>query len=111
MEKKIKVLKCVRCDKHYLPPVNTCSNCEEIFREFSEEEVEGTGKIYSFTVVRVPSKHYKDLAPYLLAIIELEKGLRLIGRVICDDFSKVQIDQPVMLVSSKDRMHSFALIK
>jgi len=110
METKVKVLKCKKCGKLYLPPVSICSNCEEISKEFSEEEVGGTGKIYSFTVVRFPVKRYKNIAPYLLAIIELEKGLKLIGRVICDDFSKVQINQPVRLVSDRNRENSFVLL-
>jgi len=111
VEAKINILKCKKCGKFYLPPMNSCSNCEEISTGFLEEEVEGRGKIYSFTVVRIPPKRYKDLAPFILAIIELENGLRLMGRIICNDFNKVEINKPVKLLPCKDPQYCFELIE
>ena len=107
---EIKALRCKKCGKIYLPPVDICSNCEEISSDFVEEKIDGKGKIYSFTVVRIPSKKFKGSAPYILAIIKLDCGIKLISRVICSDFSKIEINKPVKLSSVKKTEYLFELI-
>ena len=107
---KIKALRCKKCKKLYLLPVDICSNCEEISTDFIEEKIDKKGKIYSFTVVRIPSRKFKDSAPYILAIIELDCGIKLISRVICSDFNKIEIDKPVKLASIKETEYLFELI-
>ncbi|HEX5612565.1 MAG TPA: OB-fold domain-containing protein [Burkholderiales bacterium] len=40
----------------------------------------GTGRVYAVTTVaRAPSDEYRALAPYTLAIVELDEGPRLMG--------------------------------
>lgn len=38
-----------------------------------------TGKVYSHTVIRVPGNVHADAAPFVLLIVELENGKRVLG--------------------------------
>lgn len=41
----------------------------------------GRGVILTYTIVGVPTTHFKDRAPYALAVVELEEGARLMALV------------------------------
>lgn len=40
------------------------------------------GKIISWTMIVVPGADFKDVAPYPVAIVELEDGSRAIGQIV-----------------------------
>ena len=45
----------------------------------------GAGRVYSVTTVaRAPSDEFRPLAPYALAIVELDEGPRLMGHATAD---------------------------
>jgi uncharacterized OB-fold protein len=45
----------------------------------------GAGRVYSVTTVaRAPSDEFRPLAPYALAIVELDEGPRLMGHATLD---------------------------
>jgi uncharacterized protein len=45
----------------------------------------GAGRVYSVTIVaRAPSDEFRPLAPYALAIVELDEGPRLMGHASRD---------------------------
>ena len=45
----------------------------------------GSGRVYSMTsVARAPSEEFRALAPYTLAIVELQEGPRLMGHASPD---------------------------
>ncbi len=70
-EKKIMGIKCNKCNKVFVPPRQTCDVCMEDIRD-NWADVQNSGKVTNFTVVRYDDKHLPKKAPYVLAMIQLD---------------------------------------
>jgi len=58
-------------------------------------EASGQGTIYSFTETHVPTAGFEERAPYLLAMIELEEGVRILANLINVSAAKISVGMPV----------------
>ena len=56
-----------------------------------------TGKIVTYTVIRVPPRPFADQAPYALGIVELDDGVRLTAQVVDCEFEDLKIGKRVKL--------------
>ena len=45
-------------------------------------DVSGKGRLYAWTEVHVPVRGLEDFAPYVLAAVELDEGVRVMSRLI-----------------------------
>jgi uncharacterized OB-fold protein len=81
--------------------VDICPSCLDVTQTI-RKEVRGAGKIYSYSRVHVAPEQFKSIVPYYLAIIDLEEGPRLMGRLQTQDGDHVRIDAPVELVSTEN---------
>ena len=70
-EKKIMGIKCNKCNKVFVPPRQICDVCMEDIRD-NWVDVQNTGEVTNFTVVRYDDKHLPKKAPYILAMIKLD---------------------------------------
>lgn len=70
---------CTDCGTHLLPPRPACYDCGS--RAVTIDEQPRTGSIVSYTAVHRPPSAFADLAPFPVAIVELDTGVRLTGRV------------------------------
>lgn len=78
MEHRLLIQHCTHCGMHQFYPRPLCLACEATALEWVEAR--GTGTIYSVTVVRVPV--VAELKPpYLLALVDLEEGPRLLTNI------------------------------
>ncbi|MBI9091097.1 MAG: OB-fold domain-containing protein [Desulfobacterium sp.] len=70
-EKKIKGLKCKKCNKVFVPPRSTCEVC---FEDISDNWVElpNTGTVTGFTIVRYEEPHQPLKPPYITALVKLD---------------------------------------
>lgn len=70
-EKKILGIRCEHCGKVFVPPRKDCERCQS---DLSGKwvELEGSGEVVSFTIVRYDDKHLPRKAPYALALIRLD---------------------------------------
>ncbi len=57
--------------------------------------VSGKGTVYSFTATLVPIPGFEDDVPYLLAMIDLEEGVRLLASLINVTEDEIEIGMPV----------------
>ena len=89
--------KCGNCDTIFFPPRHICLKCHRIGK-LDPYKLNGRGKVVSHSTVHVPSAGFEDLAPYSLAIIELEEGPRVTGQITDCDPDDVKIDDEVELV-------------
>ncbi len=48
-------------------------------RNLEWREASGKGTLFSFTETHIPVRSFENLAPYLIALVELEEGVRLMG--------------------------------
>ncbi len=72
-------LKCSNCRTIICPPKSTCDNCKG--RKFEKVKLSGYGKIVSYTVTYVAPMGYENEVPYVVALVELDEGPWIIGRL------------------------------
>lgn len=70
---------CDECGTHLVPPRPACYGCGS--RKVAIEVQPLTGEIVSYTEVHRPPSAFAELAPFPIAIVELDSGARLTGRV------------------------------
>lgn len=93
MSDKLKGKRCDGCGMLMLNPSFSCMNCGK--DSLSEVEFIGNGKIYTYTVVHVAAGHLVNRTPYILAVVELEEGLKVLTIVEDLAVDSVQIGQSV----------------
>ncbi len=87
------IQQCSSCDHRQFPPKLICSACGA---EPTWLEVSGSGVINTFTIARRHGvEPFKSLAPFVLAMIDLPEGVRLMGNVTGIDVDSVRVGQPV----------------
>jgi len=69
-QKKILGMRCNKCNKVFVPPRQTCAICLEDLQN-NWVELQNTGEVTNFTVVRYNDKHLPRTAPFILAMIKL----------------------------------------
>lgn len=86
---KLLLQRCTACGKHQFYPRLICANCMSEQLEWTEAS--GRGKVETYTIVtRAVSEAYAADAPYVIALIELEEGPRMMSNVIGCDVEKVK---------------------
>ena len=88
-EKHLMAAKCNKCGTVLLPPKPMCTNC--LSTNLKWIELEGTGKLVSYTVIYIAPEQFQSLAPYAVGIVELRKGLRLLGMICGVDPEKIRV--------------------
>jgi uncharacterized OB-fold protein len=88
--------RCTACDTVRHPPRPRCGECAAA--EHHWEPASGLGRVHSFTIVRHPP-HPKlaGSVPYVVALIELDEGPRMISNVVGVEPDDVAIDQRVQV--------------
>ncbi len=71
-----------------IDPANGDTECELV-------KLPDTGKIVTFTVIRVAPGQWGDTAPYALAIVDLTDGTRIFGQMCDVDVDTVKIGMEV----------------
>jgi len=79
--------------QHYPRPVSIFTGK----RNIEWREVSGKGNIYSFTIVRSSLPGCENRSPYVIAIVELEEGVRILCNIHNCDPERVKIGTPVKL--------------
>lgn len=93
-EEKMALPYCQKCEACFYYPRLWCPQCFN--QDLSWQEVSGKGKIYSFSIIyQSPLPSYQADLPYVLAIIELEEGPRMMTNVVNCDVNTVHVDMPV----------------
>ncbi|HET7875232.1 MAG TPA: Zn-ribbon domain-containing OB-fold protein [Methylomirabilota bacterium] len=78
--------------QHY--PRGVCARCWGANLEWRPSA--GRGRIYTFTVThRTQARGFRDETPYVLAWIELDEGVQVLGNVVGSDPALVAIGMPV----------------
>ncbi len=85
---------CGDCGKHHFYPRAICPYCHSDNLRF--DTVSGRGEVHTFTIARRPAgPAFADDVPYVVALIELEEGPRMMSRIVTDDPEKVRIGAKV----------------
>jgi len=78
-QNKLLGLKCKTCDTITAPPKMVCRECAGSDLEITE--LNGKGKIQTFTTVYVPPEGREEESPYIIALVELDEGPWIMGNL------------------------------
>ena len=85
---------CKSCGKHQFYPRGVCSHC--LSSDLEWHEASGKGAVYSFSVNhRAPHPGFADEIPFVLAIVELEEGPRMMTNIVECNPDSVKIGMAV----------------
>jgi len=87
--------RCSVCGAVSFPARRVCPECRA--RTFEPFQVSDTGKVLTFTVIRVAGPGFVHDVPYVLAVIELDGGGRITCQVVDLVDREAEIGMPVRL--------------
>jgi uncharacterized protein len=91
---RLLLARCARCSNLQHPPSPMCPVCGSL--EWDTQEATGRGTVHSWVVSRHPTEG--DEQPRIVALVELEEGLRLVSNLQDVDPAQVVNDMPVEVV-------------
>ena len=96
-EGRLLVQRCEACGEHQWYPRAHCIACGA--GEPAWVEAAGTGRLHTFSVLhKTPNPEFAADLPYVLAIIELDEGVRVSANVVDGDHAVLACDLPVRVV-------------
>ena len=94
---ELRIQKCSHCDRCFYYPRSFCPFCFSDGIEWVK--VAGKGTVYSYTVsYRAPSPGFAGDVPYILALIELTEGVRIMSNIVGCLPDEINIGMPVEVI-------------
>ena len=90
---ELRIQNCNACGAFRHPPGPACPQCGALDRGHVVSS--GRGTLFSYVVHRHPPVPGREL-PILLALVDLEEGVRMVGELVETDAEKVEIGMPVV---------------
>jgi len=88
------IQRCEACGTVRHPPQPRCGRCASAAMSWTSAT--GSGTVHSFTIVQyAPNPQLAESVPYVVALIELDEGPRLVSNVVGVDPDLVAINQRV----------------
>ena len=91
--------RCRKCSKTFLPPRLVCDACGS--RKFDAVRLADEGLVRTFTVIRTAPAGFVGQSPYVLAVVELDQGVKLTMQVADCGPDEVKIGSKVRIVFRK----------
>ncbi|MFH1502141.1 MAG: Zn-ribbon domain-containing OB-fold protein [Candidatus Eisenbacteria bacterium] len=92
---RLEAAKCSSCGKEFFPPRIVCNGCGG--QDFEQTTLPDTGKLVTYTVIRIAPSDLVDQAPYAIGIAELDNGVRMTAQVADVDFDELKVGMPVKI--------------
>jgi uncharacterized protein len=90
-QKKLLLAECAKCSRIQHPPSPMCPNCGSL--DWDRREASGRGTLHSWIVSHHPNE--PEGAPRIVALVDLEEGVRLVSNLIGVPVGEVRNDMPV----------------
>ncbi len=88
------VQRCANCQRLQYYPRNMCTEC--LSERLDWETMSGRGTVYTHSIVhRALNPAFEADLPYVVAVVELDEGVRLISRIVDCTPAKVVIGMTV----------------
>ena len=91
-EHRLLIQRCARCGALRHPPRPMCPECHSL--EWDAVEASGRGTVYSFVIPHHPPLPWFP-EPYVVALVDLEEGTRLVTNIVGAAPGDVTIGMPV----------------
>jgi uncharacterized OB-fold protein len=83
--------RCKTCDYLFFYPRSECPRCLSNHLEWVR--VSGRGRLHTYTIVYQPANAaFRDDAPYIYAVVQLDEGPRMVSNVVQCDLDAVKVD-------------------
>ena len=92
--------KCSHCGKVFFPKRVLCPECRRK-GDLTDIQLKGEGKIHTYSVINTPTEEFKTIAPYVVAIVELDEGAKLTTQIVDCKPEDVEIGDEVEMVFRK----------
>ena len=93
------IQKCNACGEYQFYPRGICANCWS--GEIKWVKASGKGTVWTFTVTYQNRTPGFDQGPYVLALVELEEGVRMFSNIVECNPRDVKIGMPVQVTFIK----------
>lgn len=91
---KLVLRRCTACGAHHFPPRHLCTACWSADHEWIEAS--GAGTVYTFTVMhRAPSPSFSGQTPYVVALVDLAEGPRMMANIVGTGACEIALGDPV----------------
>ena len=90
---RLDLQRCQTCGRHVFYPRAVCPHCGGSHLEWVTAS--GRASVYSFTVVHRAPAEFQAEAPYVVALVELEEGVRMLTRLLDVEPARVWVGMPV----------------
>jgi uncharacterized protein len=96
-EHRLEIQRCNACGEFWFPPSQSCPHC--LAGDFAWTPVSGVGKVFSFvTYHRVYHPAFAKDVPYVVALVELAEGPRILTNIVGVAPEAVVCEMPVKVV-------------
>ena len=104
---RLELQRCAACAKTWFFPRPACVACGST--DYAWIQASGRGTVQSFSIVRrAPSPEFRDRVPYVVTLVDLEEGPRMMANIVGDDALGIAIGDAVA-VTFEDRGEGRAL--
>lgn len=95
---RLMLMRCAKCKSFRYPPTPFCAACQSGEAEWVEAT--GKGTVFSWIVVRhpVPRESFGDVTPFVVALVELEEGVRMASNIVGCEPEAVRGGMPLEVV-------------
>lgn len=97
---KINGRKCKDCGSAYLPFKAVCQNCYS--KNLVDVQFDGKGSIFAYTIIRIGPEQFRGQEPYPIAVVKLDSGPLVSGRLLVNDIDKIENGMKVVLERKDD---------
>jgi uncharacterized OB-fold protein len=77
---ELRIQRCCTCGKAYFFPRPFCPHCSS--KDVEWFTASGKGRLYSYVISHRPAHGFQDWTPYVIAIVQLDEGPRMMTNVI-----------------------------
>ena len=88
--------KCKECSAEYFPPVFKCRKCSS--QRLAEQEMPKEGKVIAYTVSRDVITGFEDQEPMVIALIELQNGVKMVAQIADTSTDQLTVGDKVKAV-------------
>ena len=89
---KLLIQRCTDCQTLRVPPRPMCGSCQSLNWEAVEST--GRGTVYSYVMPKYPPMPFLEY-PYVVALIELDEGVRIVSNLCHIDPEAIENGMPV----------------
>ncbi len=94
---RLVIQRCLECQSYRHPPRPACHRCNSVEWEWTKSK--GRGIVYTYTVThQAVHPALTDRVPWLVVLVELEEGVRMISNLADCPIDRVEIGMEVEVV-------------